>query len=157
MCVNATREKQSNLWAQYNHSQFHLLFGRISPWILLSAYTNREINMSSWWLLISFPSMLIYAPFNTRLQHPQWLKFSWIRSSSFMACHTLLFMILTQLSQAIFGWELFKIQGTELHPNTAYHPQTDGQTEVVNKCLETYLRCFASEKKNQWAQWLPLA
>jgi hypothetical protein len=28
--------------------------------------------------------------------------------------------------------------------------------EVVNKCLETYLRCFASKKKNQWAQWLPL-
>jgi hypothetical protein len=22
--------------------------------------------------------------------------------------------------------------------------------------LETYLRCFSSEKKNQWAQWLPL-
>ena len=29
--------------------------------------------------------------------------------------------------------------------------------EVVNKCLEIYLRCFASEKQNQWAQWLPLA
>jgi hypothetical protein len=27
----------------------------------------------------------------------------------------------------------------------------------VNKCLETYLRCFFLEKKNQWAQWLPLA
>jgi hypothetical protein len=37
------------------------------------------------------------------LQHPQWLKFSWIGSSSFMACHTLLFMIVTQLSQEIFG------------------------------------------------------
>jgi hypothetical protein len=44
-----------------------------------------------------------------------------------------------------------------LHLNIAYHPQTDGQTEVVNKCLETYLRCFASEKQNRWAQWLPLA
>jgi hypothetical protein len=43
-----------------------------------------------------------------------------------------------------------------LHLNTAYHPQTDGQTEVVNKCLETYLRYFASERKNRWAQWLPL-
>jgi hypothetical protein len=44
-----------------------------------------------------------------------------------------------------------------LHLSIAYHSQTDGQTKVVNKCLETYLRCFASEKKNQWAQWLPLA
>jgi hypothetical protein len=43
-----------------------------------------------------------------------------------------------------------------LHLISAYYPQTDGQTEVVNKCLETYLRCFASEKQHQWAQWLPL-
>jgi hypothetical protein len=56
-----------------------------------------------------------------------------------------------------FWQELFKIQGIELHLSTTYHPQTDGQTKVVNKCLETYLRCFASKKKNQWAQWLPLA
>jgi hypothetical protein len=55
-----------------------------------------------------------------------------------------------------FWQELFKLQGTQLHLSTAYHPQTDGQTEVVNKCLETYLRCFAYENKNQWAQWLPL-
>jgi hypothetical protein len=56
-----------------------------------------------------------------------------------------------------FWQELFKIQGTQLHLNIAYHPQIDGQTEFFNKCLETYLRCFSSEKKNQWAQWLPLA
>jgi hypothetical protein len=55
-----------------------------------------------------------------------------------------------------FWQELFKILGIELHLSTTYHPQTDGQTEVVNKCLETYLRCFASEKQNKWAQWLPL-
>ena len=43
-----------------------------------------------------------------------------------------------------------------MHLNIAYHPQNDGQTEVVNKCLETYLWFFASERKNQWAKWLPL-
>ena len=56
-----------------------------------------------------------------------------------------------------FWQELFRLQGTQLHFSTSYHSHTDGQTEVVNKCLETYLRCFASEKKNQWAQWLPIA
>jgi hypothetical protein len=56
-----------------------------------------------------------------------------------------------------FWQELFKIQGTKLHLITTYYPQTNGQMEVVNKCLETYLRCFFSKKKNQWAQWLPLA
>jgi hypothetical protein len=56
-----------------------------------------------------------------------------------------------------FWQELFKLQGTQLHLSTTYHPQTDGQNEVVNKCLETYSRCFSLEKKNQWAQYLPLA
>jgi hypothetical protein len=55
-----------------------------------------------------------------------------------------------------FWQEMFKLQGTQLHLSTAYHPQTDGQNEVVNKCLETYLSCFASEMQHQWAQWLPL-
>jgi hypothetical protein len=55
-----------------------------------------------------------------------------------------------------FWQELFKLQGTQFYLSTTYHPQTDGQTEVVNKCLETYLTCFSLEKKNQWAQWLPL-
>jgi hypothetical protein len=56
-----------------------------------------------------------------------------------------------------FCQELFKIQGTQLHLSTAYHPQTDGQTKVVSKCLETYLRCFSSKNQIHWAQWLPLA
>lgn len=53
-----------------------------------------------------------------------------------------------------FWRALFEIHGTKLRTSTSYHPQTDGQTEVVNRCLEAYLRCFAGDKPRMWSQWL---
>lgn len=56
-----------------------------------------------------------------------------------------------------FWRELFTLQGVDLQFSSAYHPQTDGQTEVVNRGLETYLRCICSECPNSWSKYLSLA
>jgi hypothetical protein len=44
-----------------------------------------------------------------------------------------------------FWSELFRLQGTTLKLSTSYHPQSDGQTEIVNKAVENYLRCFTQD------------
>ncbi|XP_028056715.1 uncharacterized protein LOC114260736 [Camellia sinensis] len=56
-----------------------------------------------------------------------------------------------------FWHKLFTLQGCKLCLSTAYHPQTNGQTEILNKCLENYLRCMSGGCPRQWAKWLSLA
>ncbi|KAF8627263.1 hypothetical protein AX17_006344 [Amanita inopinata Kibby_2008] len=51
-------------------------------------------------------------------------------------------------------WRLLSIEGAH---STAYHPQTDGQTERVNQELEQFLRVFINEQQDNWYELLPLA
>jgi hypothetical protein len=55
-----------------------------------------------------------------------------------------------------FWQELFHLLGTKLTPNTSYHPQIDGQTEIVNKWVEGYLRNYVTGQQKVWFKWLYL-
>nr|GEZ98557.1 peroxidase 64 [Tanacetum cinerariifolium] len=54
-----------------------------------------------------------------------------------------------------FWQELFRLTQTKLQLSTSYHPQIDGQTEVINRGLEAYLHCFAHEQPVKWSSYLP--
>jgi hypothetical protein len=53
-----------------------------------------------------------------------------------------------------FWKELFKCLGTRLAMSTAYHPQTDGQTERANRVIEEALRSYTSHLYNDWDEYL---
>ncbi|KAD2805602.1 hypothetical protein E3N88_38979 [Mikania micrantha] len=56
-----------------------------------------------------------------------------------------------------FWKEFLSLQGVESKLSTAYHPQTDDQTEVANRCLECYLRCMVMDRPHMWVKWVSLA
>jgi reverse transcriptase-like protein/integrase-like protein len=45
--------------------------------------------------------------------------------------------------------------GTSLKLSSAYHPETDGQTENANKTLKNYLRSYINYAQDDWVDWLP--
>lgn len=58
---------------------------------------------------------------------------------------------------ASFTRALMEHLGITQNLSSAFHPQTDGQTERTNATLEQYLRCFSNHQQDDWAEHLPLA
>jgi RNase H-like domain found in reverse transcriptase/Reverse transcriptase (RNA-dependent DNA polymerase)/Integrase zinc binding domain/Retroviral aspartyl protease/Chromo (CHRromatin Organisation MOdifier) domain len=53
-----------------------------------------------------------------------------------------------------FWTTLFGMLCVKLRPSSAYHPETDGQTEVVNRKVEEILRCFVNNNQSNWDLFL---
>jgi len=56
-----------------------------------------------------------------------------------------------------FWMSLMQLLQVKLNVSTAFHPETDGQTERVNQTLEQYLRCYCSYQQDDWVSLLPFA
>ncbi|SOV03194.1 uncharacterized protein UDID_18348 [Ustilago sp. UG-2017a] len=56
-----------------------------------------------------------------------------------------------------FWRSLSTLLGIETHFSSAYHPQSDGQTECINQVLEQFLRGYSNHLQTDWSDLLPLA
>ena len=56
-----------------------------------------------------------------------------------------------------FWKSLFSMLGTKTKLSSAFHPETDGQTERVNQVLEQYLRAYVNYLQDNWSGMLSLA
>ena len=61
----------------------------------------------------------------------------------------------THFTSAFFK-EVCNALGVQQNISTAYHPQTNGQSERMNQTMEDLLRIFSNYQKDNWADWLPV-
>ena len=53
-----------------------------------------------------------------------------------------------------FMWGLSETFRIKVAASTAYHPQTDGQTEHINQEVEQFLRLFVNQRQDDWYDWI---
>src|SRR6266481_6093042 len=56
-----------------------------------------------------------------------------------------------------FVCRLSQVLGIRVAASTAYHPQTDGQTERVNQEVEQFLQLFVNQQQDDWYEWVSIA
>jgi hypothetical protein len=61
--------------------------------------------------------------------------------------------IVSDQNMNMFWYELFRLTWVKLLLSSAFHPQTDGQSEVVNRVIIMYLRCLAGDRPKMWLQY----
>ena len=128
--------------AYFNPSQYQIKFGRIFLWILLKDYPNQKYLTPFWLSLTNFlntgKGCGSYIP--RRSRSLTWVPFFYSLKQRQYFHKPIL--------------ELHKNHGTRLRMSSSYHPQTNRPIEVVNRQIECYLHCFASDQPKKWIEWL---
>jgi hypothetical protein len=156
MFVNSIKHIPCDLRDYFSHCQFLKGYGLAYPWISLKGCHHPVVIRWLWLLLIVCLNMHILF-----MKHPYTAAtVAQAFVSHIVRLHGIPTSIVSDRDRVFissFWWTLFRLQGTKLCMSSSYHPQTDGQTEVINRVLEQYLRCFPGDQPRKWIDWIPWA
>ncbi|MBW0506935.1 hypothetical protein O181_046650 [Austropuccinia psidii MF-1] len=132
------------------------------PWICLSMDFITQLPPSNSFdsilvIVDSFSKMVVFLPTISLITS---LYFAHLFIKNIFSKHGLPTGIVSDRSSLFvssFWTNLFQQLKILRELSTAYHPETDGQTERVNQILEQYLWMYVSYHQDHWSTWLPLA
>ncbi|KAE8228970.1 hypothetical protein CF326_g6075 [Tilletia indica] len=132
------------------------------PWqhIAMDFITKLPVSngFDSVWVVVDrFSKMSHFIPCHETTTAPQ---LAWMFLQHIFRLHGLPSTIISDRGSVFtsqFWTSVLNLVGVEPRHSTAYHPQTDGQTERVNALLENYLRSFCSYQQDDWSSLLSFA
>ena len=125
--------------------------------IAMDFITHLPLSQSFIAILVIVDRLSEYAHFIPLPPHITAPKVATIFSKDYCHLHGFPYAIISDrdlLFMSNFWIELLKLSGTTLKHTTAYHPQSDSQSEVTNRALEQYLHSFCSDHPCRWASIL---
>ncbi|SJL16240.1 uncharacterized protein ARMOST_19760 [Armillaria ostoyae] len=158
-CKTCQRTKSSN---QAKSTPLHPNTIPTEPWTHISVDMITGLPSSNGHdaLLVivdRFSKAIILVPCNIELSAEGWAR---ILRNHVYARHGMPQVVISDQGPqfvSTFMKELYQMLDIKQNASTAFHPQTDRQTECVNQEVEKYLRIFINHQQDDWADWLPLA
>ena len=154
---------------QHNKSRRHKKFGFLEPlnvplrpWTSLSMDFIVSLPLSQgytkiWVIVDRFSKMAHFIPLKTE-EHIKELALTFVKE--IWRLHALPESIISDRDTRFtskFWRSLMQMLDVKLNISTAFHPESDGQTERVNQTLEQYLRSYCSYQQDDWVSLLPFA
>ena len=137
--------------------------GKTLPWISSrncqhpAMWSQERNTMQFWSSSTNSRSTRKWYRSKRHLQQQNSATYFWTSSSSTTEYRPPSRVTETSSSPRHTGQRLITAMGTKRKLSTAFHPQTDGQTERANQTLEQYLRAYVNRRQNNWVSLLPLA
>ncbi len=135
---------------------------RTEPWMHISVNMITRLPMLSGHdaLLVivdRFSKAIIPVTCNVKLSAEGW---AWILWDHIYTRHGMPQVVISDWGPQFiskFMKELYRMLDITQNTSTAFHLQTDRQTEQVNQEIEKYLWIFINHRQDNWVNWLPLA
>ena len=111
-------------------------------------------------ILVVTDKLIKYGKFVPYLEGSTATELAYVFYKHIVAYHGLPTQIITDRDKLVvskFWQSLMDLMGVQHKLSTAYHPQTDGQTERLNQMLEQYLRNYVNYQQDNWVELLPVA
>ncbi|SLM39539.1 reverse transcriptase domain protein [Lasallia pustulata] len=166
--------KKCDLCQRSKHSQ-HAPYGQLQtvptinqPWktiafdfivklpVLQELVTQQYYNT----ILVVTNKLIKYGKFVPYLEGSTAEELAYAVYKNVVADHGLPTQIITDRDKLVvskFWQSLMDLMGVQHKLSTAYHPQTDGQTERLNQTLEQYLQNYVNYQQDNWVELLPVA
>ena len=144
----------------FNLCQYQMHPGRAYPWILIFGLPKYLYGNMGIWTIVDkyFSKQAHFIPVKKTIKSPHMAN---LFIAQIFKYHGLPKSIVSDRDPrmtSLFWKGLFENMGTRLDFSSTYHPQTDGQSEIVNSIVLDLLKNYVNDvdHHNQWEKYLPL-
>ncbi|MCO5612907.1 hypothetical protein L7F22_067180 [Adiantum nelumboides] len=157
LCVSRLlRQKREGLWVTSASADPYSTLGKHSYGFIFGLPKTSSRNEGIWTIVYWFSKQAHFIPVRKQITAEQMAKIFLVTVFKYHGMPRSIVTDRDPRMTELFWRALWQKLHSTLRFASSYHPQTDGQSEIVNSAVPDLLKCYVSDNPAQWEYYLPL-